>query len=582
MSIFSFFTLLGGLAFFLYGMRVMSDGLEKASNGKLNSNLKKVTSNKFLAIFFGAVLTIAVQSSSAVTVMLVGLVNSGIIEFGDTLAICMGSNIGTTLTAWILSLAGIQSDVFWINLLKPENFSPLFALIGILMIMGGKKERTKSIGDVLIGFAVLMFGMELMSTSMEPLAEMPEFRNILTAFENPILALTVGTVFTGIIQSSAASIAILQALSITGGITVSMAVPVIVGQNIGTCVTALISSIGVNRNARKVAVAHISIKILGAIVCLVPFCLGNALFNWQFTSMNVTPVMIAIIHSAFNIITTMIFLPFLKQIEQFVNRMIPDEEAVAEEAPALDERILKVPTVAVQQSYDEVIDMCRISKDAFLKAADLLENYSEEATLEIGQLENRLDEYEDHLSTYMMKLSKIGVSDEDSKSIAKVLYTMADFERIGDYAVNLADTAKHLHDKQLMFTSESMHKILNIAHASCEIVSVTSKAFEDNDLSQAALVEPLEDVIDKLILDLRQNHFIEHSDNSTIELSFALSDTLTCFSRIAGHCSNIAVAVIEAQNGTFDTHEYLSSVRSRNNEEFNHQFAEYERRFSID
>lgn len=326
MDIFSIISLLGGLALFLYGMDVMSNGLEKASGGKLNDSLRKATKNRFVAMLFGIVITVAVQSSSAVTVMLVGLVNSGILEFGQTIGVMMGSNIGTTLTAWILSLAGIDSDVVWINLLKPANFSPLFALVGVILIMVCKKEKSKNIGSVLIGFSVLMFGMNMMSEAMEPLAEMPEFASMLTAFNNPILAVLIGAVFTGIIQSSAASVAILQALSLTGGITYGMTIPIIMGQNIGTCVTALISSIGVNRNAKKVAVVHLSFNIFGTLICLIPFCIGNAIFNWSFVDAEISPLMIAIVHSIFNIVTTAILLPFAKRLEQLANKIIPDKD----------------------------------------------------------------------------------------------------------------------------------------------------------------------------------------------------------------------------------------------------------------
>lgn len=582
MDIFSFISLFGGLAFFLYGMRVMSDGLEKASGGKLNEYMRKATQNRFVAMLFGIIITVAVQSSSAVTVMLVGLVNSGILTFGQTIGVMMGSNIGTTLTAWVLSLAGIDSDVVWINLLKPANFSPIFALVGIILVMACKKEKLKNIGTILIGFAVLMFGMTMMSDAMEPLAEMPEFAKLLTAFNNPILAVLVGAVFTGIIQSSAASVAILQAMSLTGGITYGMAIPIIMGQNIGTCVTALISSIGVNRNAKKVAVVHLSFNIFGTLICLIPFCIGNALFNWSFVDTEISPLMIAIVHSIFNIITTIILLPFAKQLEQLANKLIPDKDADRNSSVKMDERLLTMPSMAVQRSMDAVEDMCRLSKEAFSSAIGLITGYRESEAVEISSMESRLDEYEDRLGTYMMKLSKIGVSDEDSKCVAKVLHTIDDFERIGDHAVALSGTAKELCTKNIRFSEDANAEIAKVTEAVTEIMSLTAEAFENNDPVLAASVEPLEQVIDELILAIRRNHISRlQGGGCTIELGFILSDILTCYSRVSAHCSNIAVAVIEAKHGTFDTHEYLASVRHHDSDEFAQKYDEYTRRFSL-
>lgn len=583
MDIFMIITLLGGLAFFLYGMTVMSDGLEKSANGKLTSNLNKITKNRYVAMMFGAGMTIAVQSSSAVTVMLVGLVNSGLLEFGQTIGVLMGSNVGTTLTAWILSLAGIDSDVIWLNLLKPKNFAPLFALSGIIMTMISKKEKFKSLGNVLIGFAILMFGMELMSSSMEPLADMPEFKNLLTAFSNPIIAVIIGAVFTGIIQSSAASVAILQALSLSGGLTYGMAIPIIMGQNIGTCVTAIISSIGVNRNAKKVAVVHLSFNILGTLICLIPFCIGNAVFHWTFTNWQISPIMIAIVHSIFNILTTAILLPFAKYLEKIANFVIRDKEEDKVREVILDERTLSVPTVAVNKSFDVTVDMCMLAKDAFLKGIALMNEYTEEGAAEIDELEKRLDMLQDLLSTYMMKLSKIGVSEADSKRIAKILHTIDDFERIGDHAVSVTKIGKELYDKKTAFSVEAEQELSKIAEAVIEILNITAESFKTGNLDLAGCVEPLDQVIDNLILKAKRKHIIRLQHGvCTKELGFALSDVLTSFERTADHCSNIAVAVLEAHNGTFDTHEYLYDVKHKNNERFMAKYDEYHEKFSFD
>lgn len=582
MDIFSIITLLGGLAFFLYGMKVMSDGLEKSANGKLTANLNKITKNRYFAMLFGAGMTVAVQSSSAVTVMLVGLVNSGLLEFGQTIGVLMGSNVGTTLTAWILSLAGIDSDVFWLNLLKPKNFSPLFALAGIVMTMVSKKEKFKSLGNVLIGFAILMFGMELMSSSMEPLADMPEFKNMLTAFSNPILAVIIGAVFTGVIQSSAASVAILQALSLSGGITYGMAIPIIMGQNIGTCVTAIISSIGVNRNAKKVAVVHLSFNIIGTLICLIPFCIGNAVFNWSFTSLNISPIMIAIVHSIFNVLTTAILLPFAKYLEKIANFVIRDKNKNNEREVILDERTLSVPSVAVNKAFDVTANMCDLAKEAFLKSIELMKNYSEDGAKEIDEIEKRLDMLQDLLSTYMMKISKIGVSEEDSQKVAKILHTIDDFERIGDHAVSVTKIGKELYDKKTAFSVEASNELEKIADAVTEILNITAKCFREGDLESAGCVEPLDQVIDKLILTAKRKHIIRLQHGvCTKELGFALSDVLTSFERTADHCSNVAVAVLEAKNGTFDTHEYLHYVKHKDNENFMEKYDEYLERFSL-
>ena len=562
MDIFSVITLLGGLAFFLYGMNVMSGGLEKMAKGKLERTLKKVTSNRFLAMGFGAAITIAIQSSSALTVMLVGLVNSGILEFGQTICILMGSNIGTTLTAWILSLAGIDSDVFWLKIIKPENFSPVFALVGIIMMMVGKKQKTKNTGNILIGFSVLMYGMTLMSDSMAPLADMPEFTHILTAFSNPVLAVLVGAVFTGIIQSSAASVGILQALSMTGGVTYGMALPIIMGQNIGTCVTALISSIGVSKNAKKVAAVHLSFNIIGTLICLIPFCILDAVFDFSFTHMAINPFMIAVCHSIFNVVTTAVLMPFTKQLEKLANFIVRDKKGKGGKGTLLDERLIStVPSFAVANAFDVDCEMCELSRKAFSDAMGLLDNYNEKTADAVTEMEGKLDIYEDQLGTYMVKLSKRGASDSDSKRIAKILHTINDFERIGDHAENLVGVAREMHDKGIVFSHEAKAEIENLSAALHEILDMTAKAFKTSDVQLASSVEPLEQVIDKLISEIKNRHVERlQKGNCTIELGFVLTDLLTNYERVSDHCSNVAVAVLESKHGTFETHEYLNNI----------------------
>lgn len=583
MDIFSVITLLGGLAFFLYGMNVMSGGLEKMAKGKLERTLKKVTSNRFLAMGFGAAITIAIQSSSALTVMLVGLVNSGILEFGQTICILMGSNIGTTLTAWILSLAGIDSDVFWLKIIKPENFSPVFALVGIIMMMVGKKQKTKNTGNILIGFSVLMYGMTLMSDSMAPLADMPEFTHILTAFSNPVLAVLVGAVFTGIIQSSAASVGILQALSMTGGVTYGMALPIIMGQNIGTCVTALISSIGVSKNAKKVAAVHLSFNIIGTLICLIPFCILDAVFDFSFTRMAINPFMIAVCHSIFNVVTTAVLMPFTKQLEKLANFIVRDKKGKGSKGTLLDERLIStVPSFAVANAFDVDCEMCELSRKAFSDAMGLLDNYNEKTADAVTEMEGKLDIYEDQLGTYMVKLSKRGASDSDSKRIAKILHTINDFERIGDHAENLVGVAREMHDKGIVFSHEAKAEIEKLSAALHEILDMTAKAFKTSDVQLASSVEPLEQVIDKLISEIKNRHVERlQKGNCIIELGFVLTDLLTNYERVSDHCSNVAVAVLESKHGTFETHEYLNNIRSDGTGSFGRLYEEYSERYSI-
>ena len=448
MDLFSLITLIGGLAFFLYGMHVMSSGLEKLAGGKLEKTLRKMTSNPFKSLLLGAGITIAIQSSSAMTVMLVGLVNSGIMQLGQTVGVIMGSNIGTTLTAWILSLSGIQSDVFWLRLLKPENFSPIFAMVGVTLIMASKSTRRKDVGSILVGFSVLMFGMNLMSSAVSPLADVPEFANLLIVFKNPLVGVLVGTVFTGIIQSSAASVGILQALSLTGGISYGMAIPIIMGQNIGTCVTALLSSIGVNKNAKRVAVVHISFNIIGTILCLSVFYGVNALFPLPFIDNPIDGVGIAAVHSIFNIVTTAVLLPFPKQLEKLANMVV--REGHKDDRPTfLDELLLRTPSIAVNESRSMTVRMANLARTSVLQAVSLFDTFDHKAADQILENESTLDWFEDQLGTYLLKLSGKELSDADSRQVSKIFLTIGDFERLGDLAVNLAKTARELFDKRL-------------------------------------------------------------------------------------------------------------------------------------
>ena len=562
MDIFSLFTLCGGLAFFLYGMTTMSKSLEKMAGGKLERLLKRMTSNPFKSLLLGAGITIAIQSSSAMTVMLVGLVNSGVMELGQTIGVIMGSNIGTTLTAWILSLAGIESESVFVNLLKPENFSPVIALVGIILIMGSKKQKRRDIGRILVGFSILMYGMELMKDSVSPLADMPEFSSLLTAFNNPLLGVLVGAVFTGVIQSSAASVGILQALAMTGSITYGMAVPIIMGQNIGTCVTALISSIGVNRNAKRVSVIHISFNVIGTVVGLILFYGGNLLFHFPFMNAAVGAVGIAFCHTVFNVFTTLLLLPFSRQLEKLARRAISDETR-SEQFAFLDPLLLRTPGVAISECASMTNQMGAVAHENLLDAVRQLSDYQEARETLITENEDKLDIYEDRLGDYLVKISQHGVSMSDIRTVSRLLHAIGDFERIGDHALNLQESARELHEKDLHFSDAAKEELEVLLAALNDIMALAFDSFAANDPVAAREVEPLEETIDQLIEEIRMRHIHRlQTGECTIQLGFVLSDLLTNFERVSDHCSNIAVCVIEEQDANLDRHAYIHDLQA--------------------
>ena len=561
MDIFSLFTLCGGLAFFLYGMTTMSKSLEKMAGGKLERLLKRMTSSPFKSLLLGAGITIAIQSSSAMTVMLVGLVNSGVMELGQTIGVIMGSNIGTTLTAWILSLAGIESESVFVNLLKPENFSPVIALVGIILIMGSKKQRRRDIGRIMVGFSILMYGMELMKDSVSPLADMPEFSSLLTAFNNPLLGVLVGAVFTGVIQSSAASVGILQALAMTGSITYGMAVPIIMGQNIGTCVTALISSIGVNRNAKRVSVIHISFNVIGTVVGLILFYGGNLLFHFPFMNAAVGAVGIAFCHTVFNVFTTLLLLPFSRQLEKLARRTIKAEDK-SEQFAFLDPLLLRTPGVAISECVSMTNRMGALAHENLLDAVRQLSDYQEARETLITENEDKLDIYEDRLGDYLVKISQHGVSMSDIRTVSRLLHAIGDFERIGDHALNLQESARELHEKDLHFSDAAKEELEVLLAALNDIMALAFDSFAANDPVAAREVEPLEETIDQLIEEIRMRHIHRlQTGECTIQLGFVLSDLLTNFERVSDHCSNIAVSVIESQADDLDPHAYISGLK---------------------
>lgn len=584
MDIFSVFSLIGGLAFFLFGMHIMSSNLEKMAGGKLELLLRKMTTNPFVSLFLGAAITIAIQSSSATTVMLVGLVNSGIMEFGQTINVIFGANIGTTLTAWILSLSGIESGNFFVQMLKPENFSPIVAIIGVLMIMMGKSDRKKSIGTVLVGFAVLMYGMDLMKNAVSPLAEMPQFSELMVKFTNPVLGVVVGALFTGLIQSSAASVGILQALSLTGSITYAMAIPIVMGQNIGTCVTSMISSIGTNKNAKRVAFIHIAVNCIGTVILLIVLGIANALFDITAASLPVSPVSIAMIHTVFNLAITVMLMPCGKLIEKLAVLAVPDKKGEKERrphaAPFLDARLLSTPSVAIAECENKTLEMANLSKQTIFDAIALFGNYTDEDAQQIRADEDVIDLYEDKLGSYLVQLSGKDLSGPDTRKVAKMLHSIGDFERLGDHALNLKDAAQEIYQKGLKFSDNAMQELDVLTLALSEILTQAMTAFATGDLAEAAKVEPLEQVMDELIEAVKVHHVERlQAGKCTIELGFVLSDILTNYERISDHCSNIAVCIIETQHDSFDTHEYIHAIKKGS--DFEDQYRAYVEKYHL-
>ncbi len=584
MTFFDVLSLLAGLVFFLFGMNTMSDGLEKAAGSKLEIILKKMTSNVFISIIMGALITAVIQSSSATTVMLVGLVNSGLMAFESSIGVIFGANIGTTITAWFLSLVGIESDSFFIQMVKPQNFAPILAIIGIAFIMMSKSDKKKTLGTIFVGFTLLIYGMDIMSDSVSGLSEMPEFKEVLLKFNNPVLGVLAGTAFTAIIQSSSASVGILQALSLTGSITYTMAVPIILGQNIGTCATGLISCLGAGANAKRVAFTHMLTNIIGSIIFMPVFLIVNSAMDNYFEANFVNPASIAVVHTIFNVTTVVLLAPFTKLLTKIANKVIKEKAEDKElkgKLVYLDERLFRSPTVAVMECDNYTSQMAVLSKATILKALNLVFSYDEKEAKRIKENESVLDMYEDELGTYLVKLSAESLSENDARTVSRMLHTIGDFERLGDHALNLKKVAQEIHEKKIKFSESAQKEITVLIEAITEIVVMTTRVYEKNDLNLASKVEPLEQVVDRLASEIKSHHINRlQSGDCTIEMGFVLSDLLTNCERISDHCSNIAVAVIEAQNDSFDTHHYLNSVKY-GNENFKQIFEEYNGKYDL-
>jgi phosphate:Na+ symporter len=586
MDIFGVLSMLGGLAFFLFGMNAMGDGLAKLSGGRLERLLEKLTSNRLMAVLLGAGVTAVIQSSSATTVMVVGFVNSGIMKLSQAVGIIMGANVGTTITSWILSLTSISGDSLVMKLLKPTSFSPVLAVIGVILLLFSKKENHKDIGTILVGFAILMYGMSTMSDAVKPLAEVEEFTNILTMFSNPILGMIAGAVLTAVIQSSSASVGILQALCVTGSVSYSVALPIIMGQNIGTCVTAMISSIGTSKNAKRAACVHLYFNVIGTVVFMVVFYAINAFVNFSILSEPANAAGIAVIHSLFNIIATLILFPFAGLLEKLAVLTIRDKEEEKDEhddlSKLLDERFLDKPGFAIEQCRNVTIQMAETTKKSLFSAMGLLEKYDEQVAENVVELENTVDKYEDILGTYLVKLSSRQLSMADSRTLSILLHSIGDLERISDHALNIKESAEEMHDKGLTFSAQAKEEIEVFSRAIRDIVTEAIDTFVHADAEKAKRIEPLEQVVDYLNIEVRQRHVARlRKGECTIELGFVLSDICTNYERVADHCSNIGVCLIQVSEDGFDTHEYLDELTDESNEAFTRECKALQKNYKL-
>ena len=580
-DIFSVFKLCGGLAFFLYGISLMSSGLEKVAGGKLEQLLKKMTSNPIKSFALGAGITAIIQSSSAVTCMLVGLVNSGIMELSQTVSVIIGSNVGTTFTAWILSLAslnGTASLVF--KFFQPENFTPLLALIGIILIMAAKTNRRKNIGAILMGFAVLMFGMEIMSDAMAPLADMEGFRNAMIAFSNPILGFIVGMVITMIIQSSSASIGILQALTITASVPVGVAIPIILGQNMGSCISAVFASIGVNANAKRVAGIHVIYNIISVGTCLPLFILLQAIFNFAFLKLDITPVQIALFHTVYNIFTATMLFPFAKFIEKLAIKFIPDKKD--DHKVFLDERLLLSPNIAISEAYNKIIKMSSRVENNVIYATKLLKKFESKKAEVVSINEEKIDRYEGKLENFLIKVSGRDLTEELSAAVGRLLLNIGDYERIGDHAMSILHVAEKMNEKNLRFSEPAVEDIKVIVYAVLDVLKMTRTAYINSDYDLALDVEPLEQVVDRLIRKAKKRH-IKRLQNGTctVELDLLVSELFNDLERISDHCSNIATSILQSKDTTLDRHELINRLRAAENTDFSRKYDEYKAKYPL-
>ncbi|MBQ2270309.1 MAG: Na/Pi cotransporter family protein [Firmicutes bacterium] len=580
MDIFNVFSMLGGLAMFLYGMSIMGDGLEKSAGNRLKGILETASKTPVRGLLLGAVVTAVIQSSSATTVMVVGFVNSGLMRLSQAIGIIMGANIGTTATSWILSLTGLQGDAFWIKMLKPSSFSPILAAIGIVMYMFLKNGKKKDLGTIFLGFAILMFGMETMSDAVAPLKDIPAFQQLFVKFENPILGVLVGALVTAIIQSSSASVGILQALSATGAISLGSAIPIILGQNIGTCATAMISSVGTNKNARRTALVHLYFNVIGTLAFLILYYSLYAVFKFSFVEGAANAFNIAVVHTCFNVVATGLMLPFNKLLERLAYMSIPEDEE-KEVFSRLDERLFEAPSVAIGRCHDIAAEMANLASASMMRAMSLLDKFDPEIAAQVVADEDEVDKYEDELGSYLVKLSNRSLSHQDSLEITELLHNIGDFERISDHAMNIMETAQEMYEKGATFSDEAWVEIQQMKRAVQTIMEMAINAFEKNDLELAIRVEPLEDVVDDLKSILRGRHIERLKMNKcTIELGFMFSDLLTNYERVSDHCSNIAVSLLTSAQDNMDVHAFLNESRKMESE-YQALYKDYQAQFGV-
>lgn len=584
MDIFAILSLIGGLALFLYGMNVMGDGLTKVSGGKLEKILEKLTSNPIKAVLLGAGVTAVIQSSSATTVMVVGFVNSGIMKLSQAVGIIMGANVGTTITSWILSLSGIESSSFFIQMLKPTSFSPILAIIGLLLMMSSKNDKHKDVGSILLGFAVLMFGMNAMSSAVEPLKDVPQFTHLLTMFTNPIFGMLAGLILTAIIQSSSASVGILQALCSTGAVSFGCAIPIIMGQNIGTCVTAIISSVGASKNAKRTALVHLYFNIIGTALFMIVFYSINAFVHFDFLGDAATPAGIAVVHSIFNIAATLVLLPFAKVLEKLAYMSIKEDhterkhgvQESEEELKKLDVRFLEQPGLAISHCMEATAYMAHMSEAALVDALGLMDQYDEKKAANVEKMENRIDHFEDKIGSYVIQITNRNMLENDSAKMSVILHSINDLERISDHAVNLKESALEMKEKGLKMSFEGSSEIMYLRRAVTDLVNLTVQALSNNDKELAKEIEPLEEVIDDLSDELKRRHVIRLKEGKcTIEMGFVLTDMTTSLERIADHCSNIGVSILESSEEDMGRHAYLHSVKKEDTENFQDRYEHY-------
>lgn len=586
MDFFDLLTMIGGLALFLYGMHLLSEGLEKLSGGRLERVLENLTNNRIKAVLLGAGVTAVIQSSSATTVMLVGFVNSGIMKFSQAIGIIMGANIGTTITSWLLSLTGIESGNFFIRMLKPSSFTPILAIIGIFLLMGAASDKKKNVAEILLGFSVLMFGMEAMSGAVKPLADVPEFTGILTKFSNPLLGVLAGALLTAIIQSSSASVGILQALSVTGAFTYGSVIPIIMGQNIGTCVTAMISAVGASKGAKRTAFVHLYFNIIGSVIFLLLYSCLDMVFQFSFADDMVGAAGIAAIHSIFNIFATLALLPFIKGLEKLAYLTIPrdqEEEAAAgseDQFKILDARFLATPGFAIEQCMSLTRKMAEMAKNTMLLAMSLLENYSPEQARCVEQQEDMLDKYEDKIGAYLAQLNSQNLTAREGQSVSTLMHCINDFERIGDHALNLMEIASRMQKKEMEFSKKAKNEMEVFGAAVTDILERSVGAFVDNDPALAATVEPLEEVIDDLNKQLKKRHIKRlRKGKCVVDLGLLLTDVAVNYERVADHCSNLAVYMIQTEDNTVEAHDYVNNLSGETWERFEQMMEGYREKY---